>query len=163
MSSQLPNCGLYRTGAALPGNEEQVPEGILVYFHNHSDQGPAMLLTPHSNEHNRWQFHERGWLVEASDFIEAMVPLKPEGLYVNTEHIHISPEEIIPARMLVQLGYNRSGDPILFVPELRDSVLGVPERGSRIDRERISELRPLKVAVFRSDPGERPEPGEMLH
>jgi hypothetical protein len=129
MSSQLPNCGLYRTGAALPGNEEQVPAGILVYFHNHSDQGPAMLLTPHANEHNRWQFHERGWPVESSDFIAAMVPLKPEGLYVNTEHIHISREEIIPERMLVQLGYNRSGDTILFVGRFEGDTIAFPSQG----------------------------------
>jgi len=129
MSSQLPNCGLYQTGAALPGNEEGVPAGILVYFHNHSDQGPAMVLTPHDNEHNRWRFHERGWSVEEPDFIEAMVPLKPEGLYVNSEHIHISREEIIPERMLIQLGYNRGGDSILFVGRFEANTIAFPSQG----------------------------------
>ena len=129
MSSPLPSCGLYRTGVPLAGNEEQVASGILVYFHNHSDQGPAMVLTPHDNEHNRWRFHDRGWAVEAPDFVAAMVPLKPEGLYVNTEHIHISREEIIPERMLVQLGYNRRGDSLLFVGRFEANTIAFPSQG----------------------------------
>ncbi len=158
MSSQLPNCGLYRTGAALPGNEEQIREGILVYFHNHSDQGPAMLLTPHSNEDNRWQFHERGWLVEASDFIEVMVALKPEGLYVNTEHIHISREEIIPERTLVQLGYNRSGDSILFIGRFEGNTITFPSQGTAFSTPDVqSSLEPVGFNV------PRPKAPEDVH
>ena len=125
----LPDCGLYRTGAALRGHEEQVGAGILVYFHNHSDQGPPMVLTPHANEHNRWQFHESGWGIEDDAFLAALITLKPEGLYVNVEHLHVTREEIIPPRTLLQLGYNRSGDSILFVGRFEANSIVFPSQG----------------------------------
>lgn len=129
MSIKLPNCGLYRTGRALLNAEEQVPEGVLVYFHNHSDQDSALVLTPHVNEHNRWRFHDRGWPVEDAEFISALVALKPEGLYVTAVHLHVTHEEIIPERTLVQLGYNRSGDSILFVGRFEENTITFPSQG----------------------------------
>lgn len=125
----LPDCGLYRTGIALPGNEERVAAGILVFFHNHSDQGPPIVLTPHANEHNRWSFHDRGWSVEDDAFLAALIALKPEGLYVNVEHIHITREEIIGERTLMQLGYNRQGDSILFVGRFEGNTISFPSQG----------------------------------
>lgn len=157
-ADELPACGLYRTGTALPGNEEQIPAGILVYFHNHSDQGPAMVLTPHDNEHNRWRFHERGWPVESPDFIEALVALKPEGLYVNKQHIHISRDEIIPERMLLQLGYNRGGDSILFVGRFAENSITFPSQGYAFTTTDIQDsLEPVGFSV------PRPKPPSEVH
>ena len=51
--SMLPSCGLYRTTKPLSGHEEQVPAGLLVYFHNHSDSGLPQVLSPDHNVHNR--------------------------------------------------------------------------------------------------------------
>ena len=116
MAPKLPPCGLYRTGTSLPKYEQDVPGGVLIYFHNHSDKGPPIVLLPRKNEHNNWAFHEKGWLVEDPGFIGALVPLKSQGLYVVTErHLHISREEILPEKTLVQLGYNRSGDTIFLL------------------------------------------------
>jgi len=129
MAPELPECGLYRTGAALTGHENEVPANVLVYFHNHSDQGPPMVLTPHANSHNRWQFHDRGWSVDESDFLAALIALKPEGLYLNTEHLHVTREEIIPERTLLQLGYNRRGDSILFPARFVGNTIEFPEQG----------------------------------
>jgi hypothetical protein len=145
--AELPDCGLYRTGVSLPGHEEEVPGGILIYFHNHSEQGPPLVLTPHDNTHNRWSFHERGWLVEDPGFISALIPLKGEGYYtVSGHHLHVSKEEIIPERTLVQLGYNRRGDTLLFVAEFKDNAIEFPSQGYRFESTEVQGN--LASAVF---------------
>jgi len=69
----LPPCGLYKTTEPLPNKEEWVREDLLVYFHNHSQQGPPLLLLPASNAHNRWSFHEKGYLVRDPSFVSTLV------------------------------------------------------------------------------------------
>ena len=46
---------------------------------------------------------------------------------------------------LVQLGYNSKAEPILFQPELVDGNFAIPERGTRINVERVKNIRRLKV------------------
>ena len=111
------DCGLYRTGQSLSGHDEHVGEGRLVYFHNHSEQGPPIVLTPHANSDNRWQFHD------------ALIALKPEGFYINAEHLHISREEIIPPHSLLQHGYNREADSILFAARFEGNTISFPSEG----------------------------------
>jgi hypothetical protein len=144
--STLP-CGLYRTGIALPGFEERVPAGSLVQFHNHSDQGVAMVLTPHDNTANRWNFHERGWAADNQEFLESLVALKPEGLYVTSSHLHITREEILPERTLVQLGYNRRADSILFPGRFQDNAIVFPDQGYAFPSPDIQKA--LEPAGFR--------------
>ena len=157
--ADLPDCGMYRTGASLPGHEEEVPGGTLIYFHNHSDEGTPIVLTPHDNTHNRWSFHDRGWLVEDPGFISALIPLKEQGHYtVSGHHLHVSKEEIIAERTLVQLGYNRRGDTILFVAEFEGNVIKFPSQGFRFESPSVQEhLSPVEFEV--------PEPEEerILH
>lgn len=144
----LPECGLYRTGVALPGQEDKVPAGILVHFHNHSDQGTPMVLTPHDNQHNRWRFHERGWGVTDEGFLTSMQALKPEGLYTARKHIHITKEEILPDQTLLQLGYNRSGESILFVARFEANVIRFPSTGYRFaDLGIQGNLEPVNFVV----------------
>jgi len=132
MASELPPCGLYKTGVSLPGHEEDVPAGRLIYFHNHSEKGPPLVLNPQSNTHNRWLFQGQGWLVEDPGFIGALEPLLSEGLYtVSGQHLHISRDEIVPERSLVQLGYNRSADTILFVGKFEENTISFPSTGYR--------------------------------
>lgn len=154
MAAELPACGLYRTGTALPGHEEEVPGGTLVYFHNHSDKGPPVVLPPNENVLNRWTFHDRGWLVEDPGFIGALVPLRPQGYYVvSGRHLHLSREEIIAERTLVQLGYNRRGDTILFVARFEDNAIRFPERGFRFEAPAVQEhLEPVNFSVPEAKP-----------
>ena len=141
MSDDLPDCGLYRAGVSLPGHDDDVPSGCLVYFHNHSDAGPPIVLTPHDNTHNRWTFHDSGWLVEDPGFIGALIPLKQEGLYViKGHHLHISDEEIIPELTLVQLGYNRKADSILFTAQFDENKISFPERGYLFENPNVQEV-----------------------
>ncbi|MFT5042303.1 MAG: hypothetical protein ACI8TX_003288 [Hyphomicrobiaceae bacterium] len=158
MDITLPPCGPYKTGVALSGHEDSVGADILVYFHNHSDQGPAMVLTPHGNTNNRWAFHDRGWAVEEEAFVLGLIGLKPEGLYVNSEHIHISREEIIPPRTLLQLGYNRDADTLLFIGRFEANTIGFPEQGYAFKTIEVQAM--LEPAGF-NVPG--PKKTEELH
>jgi hypothetical protein len=143
----LPNCGLYRTGIALVGQEQNVPEGILVMFHNHSDQGPPIVLKPESNQNNRWTFHERGWSVNDSDFLRSLVSLQPEGLYEIKGELLVDRNQRIKPKTLVQLGYNRSGDSILFVGEFVQNTIHFPNKGFRFPNPKVQEH--LSAVSFR--------------
>ena len=85
----------------------------------------------------------------------ALTPLAPEGFYRVEATFHCCDKECrrFEEHMLVQLGYNGSAEPILFVPELLDKGLGIPTRGFRIDDDRLGRITPLKVAVNRSEAG----------
>jgi len=130
----LPACGLYKTGAALAGRETAIGEGQLVYFHNHSKQGPPLVLTAVSNTHNRWSFSDRGYLVQGDDaegFLEALVALPREGFYAVRAPIGLTDDRVLPARSLVQVGYNRAGEPILFPAEARGNGFSFSDHGFR--------------------------------
>lgn len=146
VSTKLPECGLYRTTRPLPGKEEWVRENILVYFHNHSQQGPPLILLPATNANNRWTFHDKGYLIREGGFAETLQPVKPEGFYVLTEPIYLSRDEFIPEDTLVQLGYNRSADPILFLAKFSSDTINFPNSGLKCTTE-IFEM--LKDANFR--------------
>ncbi len=146
MQDNLPPCGLYRTTEPLPGKDQWVRSGMLVYFHNHSQQGPPLLLLPAENKHNRWLFHEKGYLIREPDFVDTLEPLKEEALYVLDEPIYLSREEFIPEETLVQLGYNRSADPILFLAQFENNAIVFPDSGLKCTSE-VFEL--LSDVTFR--------------
>ena len=141
----IPACGLYRTTLPLPGQEEAIPAGRLVYFHNHSDQNKPIVLLPKSNTHNRWTFHERGNLVEDADFILGLEPLKVEGYYRLREHFHPNQEEIVADDQIVQLGYTPDAEALIFFPKISSELnaLIFPERGMKIPAQIYDLLEPL--------------------
>ena len=147
MSEQLPPCGLYQTTEPLPGKEEWVRENLLVYFHNHSQQGPPLVLLPASNSHNRWTFHDKGYLIREPEYVESLVALKPEGVYTLSEAIYLSHEEMIPDHTLVQLGYNRSADPILCLAEFEKSTIQFPTSGLKCTLEIFELLEEVNFRV----------------
>ena len=147
--AELPDCGLYRTGISLVGHEESVPKGALVYFHNHSEQGKPLILPPNENQSNRWSFHDRGWLVEDPGFVAKLIPLLPEGLYfLKEQHLHVSREEILPEKTLLQLGYNRKGDTLLFPAKFEPLSITFPTRGYRFESPDVQKfLAPVPFTV----------------
>ena len=140
MHASLPPCGLYKTTQPLPGKEQWVRENLLVYFHNHSQQGPPLILLPASNAQNRWNFHEKGYLIREPGFVSTLLPLKGEGLYVLREPIYLSRDEFIADQTLVQLGYTRSADPILFLAQFADNTISFPASGLKCTPEIFSML-----------------------
>ncbi len=153
MQSSLPPCGLYKTTEALPGKEQWVRANLLVYFHNHSQQGPPLILLPSSNQHNRWGFHEKGYLIREPSFVSTLTPLKDEGLYVLRDPIYLSRDEFIPERTLVQLGYTRSADPILFLADFVENGIRFPDNGLKCTTEIFGMLEEVNFATPDRDDG----------
>lgn len=131
----LPPCGIYKTTRPLPGYAEQVPAGRLIYFHNHSDQGPPLVLLPKNNTHNRWSFQENGFLVQgddAAEFLATLVVLPAEGLYITQRHVG-GEDSGLPPRTLVQVGYNQSAHVIVFGAQPHGNGLVFGDRGTRFE------------------------------
>lgn len=136
-------CGLCRT--TEHHREHPIGPGILVRFHNHSSQGPPIVLLPEENLENRWKFRSSGFLIEDDSYLDTLVALLPEGLYRLREHFHPDDERIVKENSLVQLGYNRAAEPILFFPNKKSGANAVefPQRGMKIDQNIYELLDPL--------------------
>ncbi|MDW8362855.1 MAG: hypothetical protein RMK74_10670 [Myxococcales bacterium] len=147
--AELPPCGLYRTTREVAG----VPAGRLVYFHNHGEPGPGIYL-PSGWRANRATWHARGHLLASPQDAYALEPLEPEGFYVVTEPFACCERRcrLFETDALVQIGYDAQAEPILFEPEWTERGLGLPDRGVRIDRDRLSKLRRVRVRTPRQDP-----------
>lgn len=142
----LPPCGLYRTRAAIG----HIPAGTLVYFHNHGDPGAGVYL-PSSWKGNRARFAAGGTTLPDAGAARNLQPLPAEGFYRVGDPFYCCEKQCrrFEIDTLVQLGYDGAGHALLFLPELVDGLLGVPDRGTRIDDDALSRLFPLKVAISR--------------
>jgi len=156
----LPPCGLYRTTEPIGS----VPAGRLVYFHNHGDPGPGVYL-PESWHLNRARFAERGTTLPDESLALTLEALPAEGLYRVLEEFYCCENHCrtFTPGLLVQLGYNGNAEPILFVPELSDAGMAFPEKGTRIDRDRLDKIALLKVAAPVPSTPAPPTPAWPLH
>ncbi|MFT3694962.1 MAG: hypothetical protein QM831_17565 [Kofleriaceae bacterium] len=143
MSTELPPCGLYRTTKQVGSIEA----GRLVYFHNHGDPGPGLYL-PETWQQNRAKFSERGMTVPADFDPKSISALPPEGFYRVTKDFFCCEKQCTKFEVdaFVQLGFNGNGKPIVFMPGLAASGIGIPERGSPVDDHTLKNLAPLRLA-----------------
>jgi hypothetical protein len=146
--SLLPDCGLFRTTKPLPEHEGEFPAGILVYFHNHSDSGLPVVIAPEHNVHNRWHFHGVGVPFRGLSWADSLVQLPVEGFYMLRKTFPFEGGEW-PKGTLVQLGYTRNADPILFIAQARaqleENDLFFSNSGVGVSREQLAILEPLHV------------------
>ncbi|MEM7433832.1 MAG: hypothetical protein AAF436_01680 [Myxococcota bacterium] len=145
---ELPPCGVYRTTT----NIGSIPAGRLVYFHNHGDPGPGVYL-PKAWRHNRAEFDARGQVLEDLSLVKALEPLPPEGFYRVLEGFHCCDKKCrrFDEDAMLQLGYNVNAEPILFVPELVDSMLAIPAQGWKTTPEVFGRVRRLHVPISKRD------------
>lgn len=148
VKSILPPCGLYRTTKALPDNEEAIPAGSLVYFHNHSDSGLPVVIAPDHNILNRWHFHGAGIPFRGLSWADSLAKIPAEGFYMLRKGIEFDGGSW-PKGTLVQLGYTRTGDPILFIGQIRaqldENDLFFSDKGVGITRDQLALLEQLQV------------------
>jgi len=151
----LPDCGLYRTTKPLPGQEEQVPAGILVYFHNHSDNGLPTVMAPDHNVLNRWHFHGPSIEFRGLSWASTLVKLPEEGFFTLKKELSFDGGSW-PRNALVQLGYTKAGDPILFMARVRarldENDLWFSDKGLKITRDQLSLLDRANVFIEDADP-----------
>jgi hypothetical protein len=143
----MPKCGLYRTTRALPG-DDKIPAGILVNFHNHSDEGPPVVHLPAFSSFNRWQWEKKAHPIRERVWLETLRPLLLEGYYILREDLEFD-DATWPAQSLVQLGYDRAGTPIAFLAQRRfhlaENTLFFADHGIPLDERRLAILETLIV------------------
>jgi len=149
LKSRLPRCGLYRTTQALPAHEAQVPAGVLVYFHNHSESGLPQVVLPDHSRRNQWHFHGPGVCFRALSWAATLVKLPAQGLYMLRGELVFAGGRW-PRRTLVQVGFSRAGQAVAFLAhergDGRESGVWFPERGVPIAPEQFAQLAgPLHV------------------
>lgn len=150
--NQTRDCGLYRATKALPGNEDKVPAGTLVYFHNHSsNNGPLpSVIPPDHNIHNRWHFHAEGAIdnIRSPSWVESLEKMPDQKFYTLRRDLSFEGGSW-PKGSLVQLGYTKSADPILFIarvrPTLQENDLFFSDKGVGLQRDQLNILEPVTV------------------
>jgi hypothetical protein len=165
VKSLLPACGLYRTTKPLPEHETDFPAGTLVYFHNHSDSGLPVVIAPDHNIMNEWHFHGAGTPFRGLSWADSLVKMLDQGYYTLRKQLDFDGGSW-PKGALVQLGYNRTGDAILFIAQKRaqrnENGLYFSDRGVPLGRERLSLLEQANVFVEPLTEGAH-DPGTHAH
>ena len=128
-------CALFRTTVALESSAQQVPSDRLVMLHDHRPDEMPFLQLPDENVENRWQFAEETFAAEEAGFLEGLIPLPDEGLYILTDDIVLSedPDDILLSRTLVMVGYDVRGGCILFPARAEALSITFPDRGYRFE------------------------------
>ena len=117
-----------------------------MYFHNHGDPGAGVYF-PEKWSANRASFSPKGTTVPTGFDPAALLPLPAEGFYRVTSAFVCCSKKCVQFEpdMLLQLGCNGAGKPLLFQPELAGGAIGVPERGTPIDDDVLVNLARLKL------------------
>ena len=151
MKKDNPPCGIYRTTRPIG---DAVPAGIMVYYHNHGEPGPGVYMV-RQWKNNKAVFQEGGTTVPDEQYARSLEPLAPEGFYRVAEPFYCCEKkcQLYEEDVLVQLGYNGDAEALLFLPELMEGALVVPEEGKFVDQRQLGSLALLKVAE-----GDPPDP-----
>jgi hypothetical protein len=111
------------------------------------------VYLPEEWSYNRAQFQAKGHTIDDPGLVRFLQPLPPEGFYRVLEAFHCCEKQcrLFEQDALLQLGYNADADPILFTPELVDSMLAIPAKGWKTTLETLGKVRQLHVPVTKRD------------
>ena len=162
---KLPDCGLYRTSRALPNAEDTVPAGMLVNFHNHSEQNMPVLHLPMFNTFNRWQWSAEPTFIRQLSWIDSLQRIPTEGFYTLRKEVAFNDgKSKWPKGSLVQLGYDKTARPILFIAQqrfnLQDNNLWFGDQGVSLAPDLLGALDPV---VVYEEPDPNVSGGEATH
>jgi hypothetical protein len=133
----LPDPGLYRTTQPYPGHEDAFPAGVLVYLGQPQNGGVKFVVRPGQNRNNRWFWGDPTTPLRSPSWAKSLRALPSEGFYTLPESIDFESGGRWLKNAIVQLGYNESGQGILFVAEQREAdttnALYFSDRGLMID------------------------------
>ncbi len=140
--------GLYRTTRALDGEERALAADRLVFVRPRDEH--ADVFIPEGSQHNRWRFPGPPISVHDAAWLGALQPLLPQGHYLLSREVRFD-GGAWPARALVQLGYSRLGEPMLFLGQLRasrrENSISFGDAGVRIDDADLSALGAVTLFV----------------
>lgn len=145
-SSSFPvPAGLYRTTVSYPLREQELPGGALVYVGNPVNGGVRFVVRPGRNERNRWFWGEPTFPLDDAQWESTLIALPAEGFYSLPETITLDGGGRWLENAIVQLGYNRTAEPLLFIAQWHDggtdNALTFSDRGIRIEDELMRRLR----------------------
>ena len=142
--------GIFKTSQYLPGNEAQVGPDQLVLVRTDKEFAPASVLLPVNNVHNQWRFQMPGIKIPATSLSwgESLIKLPHEGFYRLRNEFTFGEKGKWIENAIVQLGYTRKAEPILFIAQRRapltNNELWFSDRGVKIELEQVDEmLEPL--------------------
>ena len=149
----LPDPGLYRTTKPYPGHEGEIPANVLVYVGQNQETGVTFVVRPGSNRNNRWYWGEPTIPLRSAVWGQSLIALPAEGFYNIPQNIDIAGGGRWVTNALVQLGYNREGQGIIFVGEQHDSeprnVLIFSDQGIVIDDTMLNKLTRAPILPVR--------------
>jgi hypothetical protein len=138
--------GIYKSTKYLPGQEAQVGPDQLILIRTDGEFAPASVLLPVANTHNQWRFQMPGLKIPATSlgWGESLVKLPHEGFYRLKREFSFGDKGKWIKNAIVQLGYTRRGEPILFIAQRRTPLtsneLWFSDKGVKIELEEIEEL-----------------------
>ena len=117
--------GIYKTTKFLPGHEATVAPNMLILIRTDEKFAPASVLLPVNNIQNQWRFQMPGVKIPSASFGwgESLVKLPHEGFYRLTREFTFGDSGRWLKNAIVQLGYTRGGDPILFIAQRRSPLV----------------------------------------
>lgn len=117
--------GIYKTTKFLPENESTVAPNLLILIRTDAEFAPASVLLPVQNVQNQWRFQMPGVKVPKVSYGwgESLIKLPHEGFYRLTREFKFGDSGRWLANAIVQLGYTRAGEPILFIAQRRNPLV----------------------------------------
>jgi hypothetical protein len=138
--------GIYKTTKFLPGREADVAPNMLVLIRTDGEFAPASVLLPINNIHNQWRFAMPGIKVPPAslNWGETLVKIPHEGFYRLKQEMTFGDTGKWVVGAIVQLGYTKAAEPILFIAQRRQPLtnneLWFSDKGVKIEPERVDEL-----------------------
>lgn len=138
--------GIYRTSEYLPGHEAQVGPDQLILIRTDGEFAPASVLLPVNNIHNQWRFQMPGIKIPdtAKSWADSLIKLKHEGFYRLLNEFTFGDKGKWIENAIVQLGYTRKAEPILFIAQRRAPLTGnelwFSDRGVKIEDQNVDDI-----------------------
>ena len=120
MLLDLPDIGLYRTTQPLPGHEDAIPAGVLVYVGQLANGGTKFVVRPGRQPQQPLVLAGPDHAAAVAELDKTLRKLPSEGFYILPETLEFSGGARWIKGAIVQLGYNGEGKGILFVGEWRE-------------------------------------------
>ncbi len=150
--------GIYRTTKYLPGQEAQVGPDSLILIRTDGEFAPASVLMPVSNTNNQWRFQMPGIAIPSAslNWGETLVKLKHEGFYRLTREFTFGEKGKWINNAIVQLGYTRKAEPILFIAQRRTPLtsneLWFSDKGVKLEDEDVDLDELLQPLAWYQEP-----------
>jgi hypothetical protein len=142
--------GIYKTTKFLPGHESEIAPNMLVLIRTDGEFAPASVLKPVNNSNNQWQFQMPGIKIPANslNWGSTLTKIPHEGFYRLLQEKTFEGGGKWLVNAIVQLGYTRAAEPILFIAQRRNPLssndLFFSDKGVKVEFDDLDEwIEPL--------------------